>query len=90
MRLAITISCIFVMFFAAIATFSGSTQSYLLAKRGSAVIWLCWLPCIYFTLLHMVFVGSIRYREPAVFVLCALAGVALAAKAGCRAEEKET
>jgi hypothetical protein len=38
----------------------------------------CWVPCLYFTLLHMVFVGSIRYREPAVFVLAAVAGCALA------------
>ncbi len=38
----------------------------------------CWMPCIYFTLLHMVFVGSIRYREPAMFVLAALAGSCLA------------
>ncbi len=41
-------------------------------------IWICWIPCIYFTCLHMVFVGSIRYREPAVFALCALAGCAIA------------
>lgn len=88
MRLAITISCFFVLILAAIATFTTSQQSALLAKQGRAVIWLCWLPCIYFTLLHMVFVGSIRYREPAVFVLCALAGVALAAKAGCHVQEK--
>ena len=90
MRMAITISCFFVLVFAAIATFGRSTQSTLLAKQARAMIWLCWLPCIYFTLLHMVFVGSIRYREPAVFILCALAGVALAAKAGCHVQEKET
>jgi len=37
-----------------------------------------WLPSLYFTLLHMVFVGSIRYREPALMVLVAAAASALA------------
>ncbi|HVC92512.1 MAG TPA: glycosyltransferase family 39 protein [Pirellulales bacterium] len=30
---------------------------------------LCWLPAVYLTLLHVVFVSSIRYREPAMLVL---------------------
>jgi hypothetical protein len=33
-------------------------------QRGFAV-WLLFLPALYFTLLHMVFVASIRYQQPA-------------------------
>jgi hypothetical protein len=35
---------------------------------------LCWLPAVYLTLLHMVFVSSIRYRDPAMLAWLALAG----------------
>jgi hypothetical protein len=34
---------------------------------------LCWLPAVYLTLLHMVFVSSIRYRDPAMLAWLALA-----------------
>jgi hypothetical protein len=42
------------------------------APRGWPLA-LCWLPALYLTCLHMVFVSSIRYREPAMLPLIAVA-----------------
>jgi 4-amino-4-deoxy-L-arabinose transferase-like glycosyltransferase len=38
---------------------------------------LCWLPAIYLTLMHMIFVSSLRYREPAMLPLVILAAAAV-------------
>jgi 4-amino-4-deoxy-L-arabinose transferase-like glycosyltransferase len=38
---------------------------------------LCFLPAVYFTCLHMVFVSSIRYRDPAILVWMVLPGAVL-------------
>lgn len=47
-------------------------------RRGFSYM-LCWLPAVYFSLLHMVFIGSIRYRQPAMLGLIVLAAGTVAA-----------
>lgn len=42
------------------------------------VVWVCLLPTVYFTLIHMVFVGSIRYRHPPMLTFAILAAAVLA------------
>ncbi len=42
------------------------------ARRGWPYV-LCFLPAVYFTCLHMVFVSSIRYRQPPMLLLLVLA-----------------
>ena len=53
---------------------------------------LCVLPAIYFTLLHTIFVSSLRYREPAMFGLIVLAAAVLSetSKRGTRKSELGT
>jgi hypothetical protein len=38
---------------------------------------LCCLPAVYITMLHVVFVSSLRYREPPMLVLLALAAAGM-------------
>lgn len=66
MRLVITVGSYSVLTLAVIACVR-------LRRLGKPLLASLWLPCLYFTALHVVFVGSIRYREPAVFLLIVLA-----------------
>lgn len=60
------------------------------ARRGWPYV-LCWLPAVYLSLLHMVFVSSIRYRQPAMLGLIVLAAGAavMGAKRGQGSGDRE-
>lgn len=54
----------------------GIWGAWKMRRRGWPVV-LAWLPAVYLTLLHLVFVGSIRYREPAMLSLMVLSAAAI-------------
>jgi hypothetical protein len=50
----------------------GLVGAWRFAGRGWPYV-LCLLPSVYLTIVHLVFVGSLRYREPAMLCLIVLA-----------------
>lgn len=55
--------------------------------------WTCWLllaPAVYFTLLHMIFVSSIRYRLPPLLPLMAIAAAVIAVWVGEKMASDDT
>jgi len=49
--------------------------------------WLCWLSAVYFTALHVIFVSSIRYRQPPMLALIVLAAGMAMEKYRVRSQE---
>jgi 4-amino-4-deoxy-L-arabinose transferase-like glycosyltransferase len=73
-RLALTVTYVPIMLLAAL----GAVRTI---RRGWPYV-LCWLPAVYFTLFHMIFVASIRYRMPAMLTLIVLAAGAVCGRDG--------
>ncbi|MGB9690134.1 ArnT family glycosyltransferase [Thermogutta sp.] len=78
-----------VMAVAAVLTFALAIVGMLRGYTRRVVLMTCVLPAVYFTLLHMVFVSSLRYRIPVVPGLIVLASSALALRSFPRRSNKE-
>lgn len=65
LRLSVAVPLILMFGLAGIATWK--------FRRRYPAYWICWMPAIYVTLLHLVFASSIRYREPILLPLIVLA-----------------
>ena len=76
-RLALLVSFGPVLIFALLGAF--------LVRRDGFVFWLLWIPAVYLSIIHSIFVGSIRYRipiMPSLMVLAAVTGIALLEQVG--------
>jgi hypothetical protein len=58
-------------------------------RRRAFELTLLAAPAVYLTAMHMVFIGSLRYRQPAMLTLAILAAVAVCTLAGRGKEQTD-